>query len=479
MNTKNAGVALTLTLLPFALYAQQRLEDAVPLKNWTAPLYWQPNHAEANTNSYRASAAIAAPNTASPTGGSALVFVAMTPCRVADTRASTGFPSGLGAPSLSANTPRTFPIQSSSCSVPSLVKAYSLNVTVVPPGALGFLTLYPTGAALPNTSTLNDSTGLIIANAAIVPAGTSGSVDAFANAATNVIIDINGYYAPPTDTNSNTSVGQGALGSNSTGSNNTASGTAALSANSSGSYNTGIGDQALEQNTTGSNNAAVGTDALFSNKDGSNNAAFGYFALSANTSGTQNTGLGDQALMQNVLVNFNTAVGTDALFANVNASNNTALGTGSMESNTAGSQNTAGGSGSLASNKGGSSNTAFGYTSLGANITGGTNVAVGVNALGVNTSSNGNVAIGYYAGSNIEFSSNIMIGNSGTSSDFRAIRIGKDQGSAFISVIRGVTTGATGAVAVLIDANGQLGTISSSERFKEDIQGVGGRFQRP
>lgn len=43
----------------------------------------------------------------------------------------------------------------------------------------------------------------------------------------------------------------------------------------------------------------------------------------------------------------------------------------------------------------------------------------------------------------------------------------------FITGIRGVTTGATGAVAVLIDANGQLGTVSSSRRYKEDIQPMG------
>jgi hypothetical protein len=43
-------------------------------------------------------------------------------------------------------------------------------------------------------STLNDLQGAIVANAAIVPAGTSGSIDAFANNATDLIIDINGYY---------------------------------------------------------------------------------------------------------------------------------------------------------------------------------------------------------------------------------------------------------------------------------------------
>jgi len=39
----------------------------------------------------------------------------------------------------------------------------------------------------------------------------------------------------------------------------------------------------------------------------------------------------------------------------------------------------------------------------------------------------------------------------------------------FITGIRGVTTGSGHRVAVLIDTNGQLGTVSSSSRVKEDI----------
>jgi len=60
------------------------------------------------------------------------------------------------------------------------------------------------------------------------------------------------------------------------------------------------------------------------------------------------------------------------------------------------------------------------------------------------------------------------------------IRIGASayQKKAFIAGIRGVTTGATGAVQVLIDANGQLGTINSSRRFKEDIQPMGSVSER-
>jgi len=73
-------------------------------------------------------------------------------------------------------------------------------MTVVPPGLLGFITLWPTGQSRPPVSTLNDLTGTIVANAAIVPAGTSGSIDVYASSVTDVIIDINGYYTALTGT---------------------------------------------------------------------------------------------------------------------------------------------------------------------------------------------------------------------------------------------------------------------------------------
>ena len=50
---------------------------------------------------------------------------------------------------------------------------------------------------MPLVSTLNDPTGTYTANAAIVPAGVNGSVDVFATDNTDLIVDINGYFAPP------------------------------------------------------------------------------------------------------------------------------------------------------------------------------------------------------------------------------------------------------------------------------------------
>jgi hypothetical protein len=128
------------------------------------------------------------------TSTSGLEFFPLTPCRIADTRNATG---ALGGPSLTAGVGRAFPVQSSSCGIPSTAKAYSLNITAVPHASLGYLTTWPTGQAQPVVSTLNSSTGAVTANAAIVPAGTGGEVSIFVSDAADVILDVNGYFAPP------------------------------------------------------------------------------------------------------------------------------------------------------------------------------------------------------------------------------------------------------------------------------------------
>jgi hypothetical protein len=125
---------------------------------------------------------------------SALEFYPVTPCRLADTRNPNG---PLGGPSLSGGTGRAFPVQSSNCGIPATAKAYSLNITAVPHNTLGYLTSWPTGQTQPLVSTLNSYSGGVTANAAIVPAGTSGEVSIFVSDTTDVILDVNGYFAPP------------------------------------------------------------------------------------------------------------------------------------------------------------------------------------------------------------------------------------------------------------------------------------------
>jgi hypothetical protein len=130
---------------------------------------------------------------APPGGAGALYFYPATPCRVADTRNATGT---FGGPGLGAGGTRTFPVPSSSCGIPSTAQGYSFNVTVVPPGPLQYLTIWPAGQTQPNVSTLNAFNGAVVANAAMVPAGSSGGVTVYVSNATQVLLDINGYFAP-------------------------------------------------------------------------------------------------------------------------------------------------------------------------------------------------------------------------------------------------------------------------------------------
>jgi len=97
---------------------------------------------------------------------------------------------------MAAGTTRSFAIPAGACPVPSTAVAYSLNVTVVPVGPLSWLTAWPTGSAQPFVSTLNSWDGTVVANAAIVPAGTNGAISIFVTNDTHIILDINGYFAP-------------------------------------------------------------------------------------------------------------------------------------------------------------------------------------------------------------------------------------------------------------------------------------------
>ncbi|HUO30027.1 MAG TPA: hypothetical protein VMU80_12475 [Bryobacteraceae bacterium] len=134
-----------------------------------------------------------------PPAAQGLAFYPMPPCRIADTRSvgGSGKTGKFGPPALAARGTRNFPLLSSSCGIPSSAQAYSLNMTVVPSGSLAYLTTWPAGDAEPLVSTLNDLNGAIVANAAIVPAGASGAIDVSAYNQTNLIIDIDGYFAPP------------------------------------------------------------------------------------------------------------------------------------------------------------------------------------------------------------------------------------------------------------------------------------------
>ena len=253
-------------------------------------------------------------------------------------------------------------------------------------------------------------------------------------------------------TNNNTVQGDNALLNLTTGTENTALGFNALLSNTSGYHNTGIGSQALTSNTVGVDNIAVGWQTLFLTEDGNSNVAIGY-----------------QALYQNISGNSNIAIGNLALNANTGSAN-IAIGSFTGENNTTGTTNTAVGFNTMHLNITGSGNCAFGNDALNSNSQGSNNTAIGVGAL-LETLGSNNVGLGYLAGQYIGIGSdNIEIGNDGLPSDSRTIRIGAKQvhRKTFIAGINGATV-PTG-VPVIVDANGHLGTTTSSGRFKEAIK---------
>ena len=127
----------------------------------------------------------------------------------------------------------------------------------------------------------------------------------------------------------------------------------------------------------------------------------------------------------------------------------------------------------------GTPNAAIGYQALQTNVSGTNNVAIGDNALNLATGSQ-NTAIGSGAGATATTgSNNVLIGYStdlttfGTSSaetDSNRVFIGNTSSTVTcIGGIGGITTGTADAIAVLIDSNGQLGTLVSSKKFKKNI----------
>jgi hypothetical protein len=125
-----------------------------------------------------------------------LVFVAMLPCRVVDTRTGDGFTGAFGPPSLVGGVSRTFPILSSNtCTIPDVAQAYSLDIAVLPPGPLAYVTAYPTGQPTPVAAFAVESPlGTLASSAGIIPAGSNGSIDVYASNPTDLVVDIDGYY---------------------------------------------------------------------------------------------------------------------------------------------------------------------------------------------------------------------------------------------------------------------------------------------
>jgi hypothetical protein len=205
------------------------------------------------------------------------------------------------------------------------------------------------------------------------------------------------------------------------------------SVTSDGVGNTAMGTGVLVNLSTGNSNTASGLNTLAFNTTGSYNTAAGVNALQYNTTGFLNTATGADALQYNTTGMANSAFGINALFANTTGGDNTALGAQALEYNTTGSINT----------------------------------ALGTAALFSNTTGLNNIAIGSNAGYAITGSNNIDIGSTGSAGESGVIRIGgASQTAVYIAGIASVPL--TGS-AVYVAANGQLGVLSSSERYKTEI----------
>src|ERR1700694_3193060 len=179
-----AALVALAALMP-ASFAQQAQSDTIPVKNWPVR--------KSSEQVLRDQSAAAAGST------SGLVFIAITPCRVMDTRGQggSGKTGPFGPPSLVAGQARVVPVASSNCGVP-VAAAYSMNfVSVTPLGqAVDWLAAWQDDTGWPGTVVLNALQGGIVDNSAIVPAGADGGIQVLATNNSDLVIDMNGDYVP-------------------------------------------------------------------------------------------------------------------------------------------------------------------------------------------------------------------------------------------------------------------------------------------
>ena len=124
-----------------------------------------------------------------------IAFVSIEPCRLADTRAAYNFTGAFGPPSLFAKTPRVFPV-AGFCGVPSTAQAIAVNLAATNSSARGYIAIWPGGDPQPAqlTSSLNFYPNQDINNGVIAVLGANGDITVFARVATDLVIDITGYF---------------------------------------------------------------------------------------------------------------------------------------------------------------------------------------------------------------------------------------------------------------------------------------------
>ena len=270
----------------------------------------------------------------------------------------------------------------------------------------------------------------------------------------------------------NTANGSLALSANTIGVGNTANGFWALVNNINGSQNTADGNQALGDNTSGSYNTADGVLALLGNRSGSNNIALGYEAGYNLTTGSSNIDIGNLGVAGEAnIIRIGTGQTSTYIAGVINGNGGRVTNLNASQLTSIGNNNFFAGSAGNAANSG-SDNTAMGAEALTNNTSGTGNTAFGFGAL-QNATGNFNFGYGYLAGSGLTTGlNNVDIAAAGLSSDNAFIRIGTPgiQSATYIAGISGAT--AASGVAVYVNSSGQLGTLTSSRRYKQDIQGM-------
>jgi hypothetical protein len=380
------------------------------IRNWSAPPYWSvPVRARVpeESDGLRTEAAEVLPTAPVP-------FVAIVPCRIVDTRGN-GFTGAYGPPALAGGaTARAFNVPAGPCpGIPADAAAFSINIGAILPAADGFLTAYPTGGTLPTVSNVNFLANEVIANAAVIGAGTSGSISIFVNVTTHVIVDINGYY-------------RGGL-------------VTALNGISGNVTLISASPELIQVTPQGQNIE---------------------FDVSPNDflpDGTENQTLrhnGAEWVATDTLKTFTNSV---SVAGSLNLPDAVRVGTGCC--------------GYFLHNSG-SQTTYVGYNS---GVAGGTgNIGVGYQTI-QSTTGSGNIAIGNNIAPTLTTgSNNLYIGNPGSGNESGQIRIGRNdlhtQGTVIASIYG---FGSSGGRPVNVTSGGRLGAPTSSGRFKEDVREIG------
>jgi len=340
--------------------------------------------------------------------------------------------------------------------------ANSLNLEAAAAVSDSFVT--DSGTATPVAHVLDIKAGVSTQN--------SGSSVEFTGATNVVLLNV-------TDSLGNTIIGKGSGNASLTGTNNTILGKASGAAFTTAASNVVVGEGALAASLTGANNVIIGTGAgsAYTTSEYSNVIIGNGVPGVATELGVIRIGNAAEGY-DNIFIGFNSGANASQVIGTAN--DNVCLGSSTLSLLTDGGGNSAFGAIALAALTSGDGNMAIGNACLTTLTNGDSNSCIGWHSMDQLITGDYNASLGYESGHNCTGaeSSNIFINNIGVMGDNNTCRIGATTGTGtqqlnktFIAGIAGVTTTVNDAVAVLISVStGQLGTVSSSLRYKENVQ---------